>query len=93
MIMKKNKNYPSVFIKKDDWDTSNMIDVTKNSQSICLEEDYILWLLQLSKKQLDLYIFRHKDEIKTYKDKSKKYISINILSFVWKEIARLNKSK
>lgn len=91
--MNKNKNYPKIFIKKDEWETSKLIDVTKNNQSIFLEESYILWLLQVTKKQMDLYIFRHQDEIKTYKDKTKKYISINILSFIWKELKRLNKSK
>lgn len=91
--MKMHTDYPKIFFKKDFWDTSKLIDTTKYSQSIFLEESYILWLIQVTKKQMDLYIFRHKDEIYTYKYKGEKYISINILSFVWKEVKRLNKSK
>jgi len=93
--MKNIKQYPKIFIKKNDKNTPKLVNVTESSWSIFFEEEYVLSLSWwASKKQLDLVLFRWKDKIHTYKYNGKKYISINILLFIEKNFRRLlNKSK
>lgn len=73
-------------------------DVTKDNTSLFkdvseytklfLEEKDILEISWMSKKQLDLYIFRHPEIIKK-KNWNHRLISINILSHVLKNIKRI----
>jgi hypothetical protein len=53
-----------------------------------LEEDTILDISWMSKKQLDLYIFRNK-EIKKIKNWKTKLISMNILNHVLRNFKRM----
>ncbi len=75
-------------------------DITKDNTSLFkevseytklfLKEIDILEISGMSKKQLDLYLFRHPEIIKT-KNWKQRIISINILPHVLKNIHRMKK--
>lgn len=63
----------------------------RNISQFCdlyIEEKELLKISTLSKKQLDLYIFRNK-EIRKKKEWKVRYISLNILNHVIKDIERI----
>lgn len=71
--------------------TSSVIDVTDFS-NLYIGEETTLEISNMSKKQLDLYIFRHPEIIKI-KHWSTRLISINILKHVLKNINRIKNKK
>lgn len=72
-------------IKKDN--NSLFKDVSEYTK-LFLDENDVLEISWMTKKQLDLYIFRHPEIIKT-KNWKIRIISINILKHVLKNIKRI----
>jgi len=87
--MKKNKNF-KFYVNVEKENTSNIYDVSEKDM-FYLEEDTILDVSWMSKKQLDLYIFRNK-EIKKIKNWKTKLISMNILNHVLRNFKRIKNS-
>jgi len=81
------KNF-KIYVKIENNWTSKIHDITKQD-AIFLDEEEVLEISYMSKKQLNLYLLRHK-EIKKIKDWNKKLISIKILKHVFKNIKRIN---
>lgn len=79
---------PKIYGKMDN---GNRFSILQDSNKLFLEEKYLLEVSGISKKQMDLYLFRHK-EILTHKEKGQKYININILWYVFKNLNN-NKTK
>lgn len=76
-----------IYLQATKDDTSLVKDVTEYT-NVYIEEETILEISKMSKKQLDLYIFRHPEIIKI-KNWSTRLISINILKHVLKNINRI----
>lgn len=76
-----------IYLQINQFDTSNFKEITNNSKIFLLEKE-VLEISWMTKKQLDLYIFRHPEIIKT-KNWNHRLISINILSHVLKNIKRI----
>lgn len=76
-----------IYLQINQFDTSNFKEITNNSKIFLLEKE-VLKISWMTKKQLDLYIFRHPEIIKT-KNWNDRVISINILNHVLKNIKRI----
>lgn len=77
--MHKIRDTPKILVKISD---ENISDITENLGKFYIEYDYIQEITGFSKKRLDLWLFRHKSEISTFKENKVKFISLNILKFI-----------
>ncbi len=85
--MKQQKNF-KIFLNIEKENTSFFEDISEFSK-VFLEEKDLLEFSGMSKKQLDLYLFRN-PEITKMKNWKKKFISIVILKHVMKNMKRKN---
>lgn len=85
--MKQQKNF-KIFLNIEKENTSFFEDISEFSK-VFLEEKDLLEFSGMSKKQLDLYLFRN-PEITKIKNWKKKFISIVILKHVMKNMKRKN---
>lgn len=83
--MKQQKNF-KIFLNIEKENTSFFEDISEFSK-VFLEEKDLLEFSGMSKKQLDLYLFRN-PEITKMKNWKKKFISIQILKHVMKNMKR-----
>jgi len=83
--MKNKKNF-DIYFEVEKNNTIIFEDVNKFCK-LYIEEKSLLEISGFSKKQLDLYIFRNSEIIKK-KNWKKRYISLNILNHVAKDIER-----
>lgn len=82
----KIRDSPKIGIKFIENNTSKFVDITDKKSKIYIEFDYILEVSQISKKRLDLYLWRHK--IKKYKYKNNKYVPLEVLDYLFNIIER-----
>ncbi len=75
------KNPPKIGIKFVENNTSKFRDISEKKGIIFIEFDYIINSTMISKKQLNLYLWRH-PEIKTYKYEKTKYVSLDIIGYI-----------
>ena len=68
-------------------DNTTIFESINRFCKLYIEEKSLLEISCLSKKQLDLYTFRNKEIVKK-KEWKKRYISLNILNHVIKDIER-----
>lgn len=73
------RDEPKIFAKISD---ENISDMTKNLKKFFIEYEYIQKITGFSKKRLDLWLFRHKNEVFTEKYEKQKLISLSILWFL-----------
>lgn len=64
-----------------------ILDKIKDWLNFYFDEKEILKVMWISKKRLDLYLFRNK-EIKTIKHEKKKLISVDVLEYLGKMIRK-----
>lgn len=83
--MKQQKDF-KIFLNIEKENTSFFEDISEFSK-VFLEEKDLLEFSGMSKKQLDLYLFRN-PEITKMKNWKKKFISIQILKHVMKNMKR-----
>lgn len=83
--MKQQKNF-KIFLNIEKENNSFFEDISEFSK-VFLEEKDLLEFSGMSKKQLDLYLFRN-PEITKMKNWKKKFISIQILKHVMKNMKR-----
>ena len=83
--MKQQKNF-KIFLNIEKENTSFFEDISEFSK-VFLEEKDLLEFSGMSKKQLDLYLFRN-PEITKMKNWKKKFVSIQILKHVMKNMKR-----
>lgn len=79
---RKPKIYTELFLES----TSNVIELTEK-KVLFFEEKYVLENSWISKKKLDLYLFRHK-EIEVKKYWKVKLIDVKILWYLFKGIRK-----
>lgn len=70
-----------------------IVDITENLEKFYIEYKCIQEIIWFSKKRLDLWLFRHKDEVKTLKYEKQKFISLNILEFLPKMVKNYQRKK
>jgi len=85
----KLKNKVKFYIKIKENNTIRLIEQS-HQWSLLIREEDLLKFSWLSKKQLDLYLFRHK-EIKVYKVKKQKFLTLNVLYYAMQNIERLKR--
>ena len=85
----KLKDKIKFYIKIKENNTIRLIEQS-HQWSLLIREEDLLKFAWLSKKQLDLYLFRHK-EIKVYKVKKQKFLTLNVLYYVIQNIERLKR--
>lgn len=86
--MKQQKDF-NIYLNIEKQNTSFFENITEFSK-VFLEEKELLEFSWISKKQLDLYLFRN-PEIEKMRDWKKKFISITILYYVMKNLRRKKK--
>lgn len=81
--MYKTRDQPKIVAKVSD---GKIADITPNLAKLYIEYTFIQELTGFSKKRLDLWLFRHKNEIEVLKYEKQKFISLNILVFLPKMV-------
>lgn len=76
------RDSPKIGIKFTENNTSKYADITDKVNFVYIEFDYIIRSTNISKKQLNLYLWRH-PEIETYKDGKTKYVSLEIFPYIF----------
>lgn len=84
------RDKPKIFVKISD---ENISDMTKNLKKFFIEYEYIQEITGFSKKRLDLWLFRHKNDIITEKHEKQKLISLNIIRFLPKMLKNSRRGK
>lgn len=84
------RDKPKIFAKISD---ENIADITKNLEKFFVEYEYIQKITGFSKKRLDLWLFRHKNEINVFKHEKQKLISLSILWFLPKMLRNSKREK
>lgn len=88
--MNKIRDKPQLLVKISD---ETISDITENLEKFYIEYKYIQNLTGFSQKRLNLWLFRHKDEIKTLKFEKQKFVSLNILEFLPKMVKNYQRRK
>lgn len=81
--MYKTRDQPKMVVKVSD---EKIADITSNLAKLYIEYAFIQELTGFSKKRLDLWLFRHKNDIEVLKHEKQKFISLNILVFLPKMV-------
>lgn len=84
------RDKPKIFAKISD---ENIADITKNLKKFFIEYEYIQEITGFSKKRLDLWLFRNKNEVFTEKYEKQKLISLSILKFLPKMVKSSKREK
>lgn len=84
------RDKPKIFVKISD---ENISDMTKNLKKFFIEYEYIQEITGFSKKRLDLWLFRHKNEVSIEKYEKQKLISLSILWFLPKMLRNSKREK
>lgn len=84
------RDKPKIFAKISD---ENIADITKNLKKFFIEYRCIQEITGFSKKRLDLWLFRHKNEVSMEKYEKQKLISLNILEFLPKMLRNSKREK
>lgn len=77
--MHKIRDTPKLLVKMSD---EKISDITENLDKLYIDYSFIQYITGFSKKRLDLWLFRHKLEISTFKENKVKFVSLNILKFI-----------
>ena len=85
----KHKNLPKIGIKFIENNTSKFRDISEKRGIFFIEFDYIVSSTIISKKQLNLYLWRHQ-EIETYKDQNIKYVSLDVIEYLFNSRRKRN---
>lgn len=86
-----NEIQPKIYLIADENDTSKVYDISSRTR-IYLDIQDISQIWNMSRKRLDLYLFRHK-EIPIFRHGKKKLIQIQILQYLFKNIQKELKKK